>query len=228
MKSFMTWFFKFLWWLTFVVLAAVVLALVYREWIVRDLAEMKIRQATGLDAEIGSVSFNLLEPKLTLVNLKLYNSADFGGTLFMDVPEAHFEFDRAALRRHELHIMLLRVNVSEMDVVKNASGVTNIFVLAQSLVPKKEGGRREFSPVNGYTFTGIDTLNLSLGTIKFIDLKSQLQNRNLSVRVQNKIINNVKTPASLNAFGGQLWLEGAYLAGLPVNKPAEAAPPKTP
>lgn len=232
MKTFASWSIKFLWWLAFVVLAVVILTLVYREMIVRNIAEAKIRKATGLDAEAGSVSFSLLEPKLTFDNLKLYNNTNFGGTLFMDVPEMHVEFDRAALRHHELHITLLRVKVAELDIVKNSSGETNLFALARKLVPNQAGGgRREFAPVNGWTFTGIDTLNVSLGTIKFVDLKSQLHNRALLMSLQNRIINDVKKPADLNDFGSQLWRMGAWQVGLPVNKPSgimEAAPARAP
>lgn len=219
MKGFLAWFFRFLWWLTFVVLAVVVLALVYRNWIVREIAAQRIRQTTGLEAEIGGVSFSVLQPELTLENLRLYNSANFGGTLFMDVPEAHLEFDRTALRHHQFHLTLLRVRVNELDVVKDGTH-TNIFTIAQAVAPGKAGGgHREFAPVNGCAFAGIDMLNLSLGTIKFIDLKNQGNNRALFVGLQNKIIRNVKTPADLNGFGSELWQKGAYMVGLPVHKP---------
>jgi len=222
-KLVLSFFFRFLWWLTFVAIAVVVLALVYREWIVREIAEKKISEATGMDAEIGEVSFSVLQPKLTLENLKLYNNANFGGTLFADAPEAHVEFDRAALKRHQLHITLLRLNVSELDVVKNGNA-TNIFAIAQTLAPVKAGGGgREFAPLSGCAFNGIDVLNVSLGAIKFIDLKHPSHNRTLAVAIQNKIIENVKTPADLDALGSELWDKGAYLMGLPVHKVAPKA-----
>ena len=127
MKTFQNWFFKILWWLTFVVIVLVIIAIVAnREWIAKEVVEQKIRTATGMEPEIGDISFGVLDPKVTLENFKLYNSADFGGTLFLDVPELHIEYDRAALRRHELHITLMRVNLHELDVVKNEDGATNI------------------------------------------------------------------------------------------------------
>ena len=220
MNSFFKWFLRILWWLTFVAIAAVVLVLANREWIVRDLVQKEIRKVTGMDAEVGGVSFSILEPKLTLENLKLYNGADFGGALFVDAPEVHVEFDSDALKKHQLHIALMRVNISELDLVKNGNA-TNWFSIVQTVAPAKTGGgHREFSAFDGYPFTGIDTLNVSLGAIKFVDLKNQSNNHSLRVGVENKIIKNVKAPADLNDFGSQLWVKGAYLVGLPVSRPS--------
>ncbi len=219
MNSFFKWILRILWWLTFVAIAAVVLVLANREWIVRDLVQKEIRKTTGLDAEIGGVSFSVLEPKLTLENFKLYNGADFGGTLFVDAPEVHVEFDRAALKKHELHITLMRTKINELDLVKNGAA-TNWFSIVQTVAPAGTGGAsREFSSLDGFAFTGIDLLNVSLGTIKFVDLKNQVNNHSLRVGVENKVIKNVRSPADLNNFGSLLWLKGAYWVGLPVSRP---------
>ena len=219
MNSFFRWFLRILWWLTFVAIAAVVLVLANREWIVRDLVQKEIRKVTGMNAEISGVSFSVFEPKLTLENFKLFNSADFGGTLFLDATEVHVEFDKDALKKHELHILLMRAKINELDLVKNGTA-TNWFPIVQTVAPARAGGgHREFASFDGYTFTGIDMLNVSLGTIKFVDLKNHVNNQSLRVGVENKIIKDVKSPADLNNFGSQLWLEGAYRVGLPVNRP---------
>ena len=219
MNSFFKWILRILWWLTFVIIAAVVLVLANREWIVRDLVQKEIRKVTGMNAEIGGVSFSVLEPKMTLNNFRLFNSADFGGTLFVDAPEVHVEFDSDALKKHQLHITLMRVNIGELDLVKNGNA-TNWFSIVQTVAPAKTvGGHREFSAFDGYAFAGIDLLNVSLGSIKFVDLKNQVNNHSLPVGVKNKIIKNVKAPADLNDFGSQLWSEGASWVGLPVSRP---------
>ena len=220
MKTLQVWFFKILWWFTFVVLALIIIALAYRNTIATQVVENKIRNGLGLDAEVGDFSFGVLEPKATFTNLKLFNSADFGGTLFLDIPDLHIEYDRAALRHHEIHITLMRVNVKELDVVKNAEGVTNIFPIAKIVLPPKPGGDgRMFAPPNGYQFTGIDMLNISIGTAKFIDLKTPSRNRMLAVGIQNETIANVKSPADLTGLKSLLWYRGGYLVGLPVSRP---------
>jgi hypothetical protein len=224
MKTFQSWFFKILWWLTFVAVFLVIIALADRDLIFKQLAEREIRAATGLEPEIGSVSFSVLEPKLTLGNLKLYNPAEFGGALFLDVPDLHVEYDRAALWRRELHFTLMRVNLQEMDVVKNAGGVTNIMSLINRMAPGKSGGGRTFVPLNGYKFAGIDLLNLSIGRVKFLDLKDQRWNRTAIIGLQNLIYTNVVSSADLHGLSEQLRIRGGATVGLPVMPPAAQKP----
>ena len=231
MKLFQSWFFRILWWLTFVVIVLVVIVLVNRDWIVKGLAEQQIRVATGIEPEIGDFSINVLDPKVTLGNLKLYNPAEFGGTLFLDVPDWHIEYDRAALRRRELHITLMRVNLRELDVVKNAAGATNLTSLINRMLPQSSRGGRSVASLNGYKFTGIDTLNLSIGMVKFVDLKDQRRNRMAAIGIQNQIYTNVVSSANLPGLSAQLWYRGGRVVGLPVNpptrKPSPGPPPKT-
>ena len=225
MKTFQSWFFKILWWLTFVVIVLVIIVLADRDLIVKQLAERQIRKATGLEPEIGDVSFSVLEPKVTLNNFRLYNTAEFGGTLFLEVPELHVEYDRAALRRHELHIIFLRVNLHELDVVKNSAGATNLMSVINTLGPRKSDGGRTLAPLNGYKFTGIDLLNLSLGAAKFVDLKDPLRNRTVAIALQNLIYTNVTSSADLRGLSELLWLRGGRAVGLPVNPPTRETSP---
>jgi hypothetical protein len=227
MKTFQSWFFKILWWLTFVVVFLVIIVLANREWIAKELMGQKIRAVTGMEPEISDFSFGVLDPNVTLGNFKLYNTAEFGGTLFLDVPELHIEYDRAALRRHELHITFLRVNLHEVNVVKNAAGVTNIMSAINTMMPRKSGGGgRAVAPLNGYKFTGIDLLNLSIGTAKFVDLKDQRRNRMAIIGIQNQIYTNVVSPADLPGLSARLWLRGGKTVGLPVNPPIRIASPE--
>ena len=224
MKTVQSWFFKILWWLTFVVIFLAIIVLANRDWIVGQLAERQIRAATGLEPEIGDLSFSVLEPRLTLHNFRLYSTAEFGGTLFLDVPELHLEYDRAALRRHELHITLMRVNLHEVDVVRNQAGATNIMSAINTMMPRKsEGGGRTVAPLNGYKFTGIDLLNLSMGAAKFVDLKDQRRNRMVVIGIENQIYTNVVSPANLPGLSELVWRRGGPTVGLPVNPPTRNA-----
>jgi hypothetical protein len=224
MNFFLKWCLKILWWFTFTALALIIIALVYRDWIAGQVMEKQIRDALGVDAEIGNLSFSVLEPKMTFDNFKIYNSADFGGTLFVDTPELHIEYDRNALRHHEIHITFMRVNINELDVVKNEQGATNIFSIAKIVVPIKSGSGRTFAPLKGYQFTGIDFLNISIGTAKFIDLKNHFRNRSLALGIQNQTFTNVESPADLAGLKSLIWVHGGYLVGLPGSPPKHSNP----
>jgi hypothetical protein len=127
----------------------------------------------------------------------------------------------------------VRVNFHEADVVKNTAGVTNFLTFFNTMLPQQSsGGGRTVAPVNGYKFTGIDVLNLSIGTVKFVNLKDQRQNRMVTIGLQNQIYTNVVSSANLPGLSGQLWLHGGSIVGLPVNqprpKPIPVTPPTTP
>ncbi len=199
----MKWIFKWLFRLiiaavTLVVVAVIVLLLSYNS-ILRVFIERQIRAQTGMDAEIGRFHLALFSPTVEIQNFKLYNTADFGGTPFLDIPEIHVEFDRAALARREIHLKLMRFNLGELDIVKNQAGQTNIF--APNL--KSPGGKSgvnslaDFKKQSGFDFTGIDMLNVSIGKVKYIDLNNQRNDREQTIGIDNLVIPNVKSETDL-------------------------------
>jgi uncharacterized protein involved in outer membrane biogenesis len=197
------WIFKWLLRLFILAVVLIVILILSLDSIFRVMVEHNIRKQTGMDAEIGSFHVGLLEPVITIKNLKLYNPPDFGGTTFLEIPEIHVEYDRNAIAQRELHLTLVRLNLSELDIVKNAAGQTNIFSLGLALPKKSESKNalKEFKSQTNLEFTGIDALNVSVGTLKYIDLKDQRNNHAQKVGVENFVIPHVKTAADLTGLG---------------------------
>ena len=200
--------FVFKWMFRLFLLAVVlgVIAVLSMDSVVRVVMERNIRKQTGMDAEIGRVSIGLTEPRMEIRDLKLFNPPNFGGTLFLDIPEIHVEYDRVALAESRLHLTLVRFNLGELDIVKNEAGRTNIFEFGLPLPAGKPGhvaaaggdsGLAEFHRQTGLTFESLDTLNLSIGTAKYIDLKDQRNNRTQKIGIENVVVRNVKSPADL-------------------------------
>jgi uncharacterized protein involved in outer membrane biogenesis len=206
----MKWLFKWLFRLFLLAVVLIVILLLSLNSILRVWVEHRIRAQTGMDAEIGRFSLSLTEPTVTIQNLKLYNPPSFGGTLFLDIPEIHVEYDPLALSKRQFHITLLRFNLGELDIVKNEAGRTNIFSMATA-VAKKTGGdsATEFTRQTGLEFTGIDVLNVSVGTAKFIDLKDQRQNREQKIGIENCVMKNVKSRTDLAGLGVLITLRGS-------------------
>ena len=113
----MKWLFKWLFRLFLLAVVSIVILLLSLNSILRVYVEHRIRAQTGMDAEIGKFSLDLIEPTVTIRNFKLYNSPGFGGTQFLDIREIHAEYDRTALAKNKLHITLLRFNLAELDIV---------------------------------------------------------------------------------------------------------------
>jgi uncharacterized protein involved in outer membrane biogenesis len=210
----MKWIFK---WLLRLFILAVVLVVIFflsLDTIVRLVMQKRIRAQTGMGAEIGKFTLGLAEPTITIKNFKLFNPPSFGGTLFLDIPEIHIEYDRAALAKRELHVTLLRFNLGELDIVKNDAGQTNIFAIATlPSVKKPGGGEKSFAQETGYAFTGIDVLNVSVSTAKYIDLKDQRNNREQKIGLENLVMKNVKTTTDLAGLALLVALRGGDFFG---------------
>jgi len=198
MKRILKWFFGAV--LLLVVLAVVLLLSL--DTILRVVAENRIRAQTGMDAEIGKFHLGLLEPVVSIENLRIFNPPAFGGTPFLNIPEIHVEYDRDALVKNKIHLTLMRFNLGELDIVRNEAGQTNLFALGLALPQKGAAGGgdrqlKEFQQRTGLDFQGIDALNVSVGTARFIDLKDPRNNREQKIGIDNLVMKNVKTPADL-------------------------------
>lgn len=239
----MKWLFK--WALRIVVLAvvAVVLLFVYKDTILRAVAEHQIRVATGLEVKIGHISSGLLSPVVNIENLTVYNTPEFGGTEFLVVPELHVEFDPEALANEKFRIKLLRANVAELDIVRNLDGKTNIFSMF-SKMPKdktdKTGSHGIHVGKKKFEFESIDVLNLSLTRARFIDLKNHAHDRETLINLDNQVFPNVRTKADFKVIAAVLWMQsggalldprdfmGDLLKSKPARTPAPIERPKPP
>jgi hypothetical protein len=176
--------------------------------IFRVVIEHNIRAQTGMEAEIGKFHLGLTEPVIEIKDLELHNSAQFGGTPFLTIPEIHVEYDAAAFSRKEIHITLLRFNLGELDVVKSQDGLTNIFSMGLALPTKKSAttaadtqALADLKKQTDMDFKGIDCLNVSVGSFKYVDLSNQTNNREQQLAINNLVITNVTSTADLVGLG---------------------------
>ena len=188
-------------WVFIVALGVILVALglvLSRDKIAKSAMEQQIRAQTGMDVKIGKLSTKILSPIATIENLTLYNTADFGGTPFLNIRELHIEFDREALAHRELHFKLIKLNIGELSVVKNDLGQTNIvnMMAAAKLKP----------PTGAVDFKGIEVANFSIGKISYLDLKNQKNNRQMTVNLQNQVFRNLNTPGDFYGAFVLIWL----------------------
>ena len=196
----MKWLFKWIFRLVFLLIVLIVALALAKDSILKALVENQIRSRTGMDVKIGKFSAGILSPTVNVENFKLYNPAEFGGTPFLDIPELHVEYDRFALAGRKLHLTLLRLNVAELNVVRNDAGRTNVATLRWKTPPRAEG-RRDEGP-----FPVIDVLNLSVGKARFMDLKNPKHNREYRPNLQNQIFKDVKSEDEVKGILFMIWL----------------------
>lgn len=117
------------------VVAVVVFLLTYNT-ILKYYMERNIREQTGMEAQIGHLHVSLTEPTIEIQNLQLYNTTEFGGAPFMNIPEIHVEYDLQALENRKIHVTLMRLKFAELDIVKNQSGQLNVLAAAGEATPQ--------------------------------------------------------------------------------------------
>jgi hypothetical protein len=188
-------------------LVLVVLFFLSLDTLLRTVVEHNLRAQTGMVAQIGRFHLGLTEPVVEIKNLQLYNTKQFGGAPFLNIPEIHVEYDRAALAKGEIHLTLLRFNLGELDVVKSQDGQTNLLSLGLELPTQKApaGAKTpalpDFKRQTGLDFKGIDCLTVSVGTFKYVDLQNQKNNQEQKIGVENFVVTNVVSAADLAGLG---------------------------
>lgn len=205
MKSILRWTIRICITLLCLTLLLAILAVLLKDIIAKSLAEKNLRDNTGMDAQIAKLEVGLATPTVNLEGLKLYNTADFGGGTFLDMPQLRIEYVPGDIRAGKLHFKTVRLNLSEVHIVKNKSGRTNI-ELMQKESKKKTSGQKDKSNIPGVDFGGIDTLYLSVGKIRITDEANPKNNQVIDLGVKEEVGNNLKTEAEITE-----WFKGVML-----------------
>lgn len=193
MRFLFRWAFRLL--ILLVVLA--VAAILLKDTIVKAVAENRLRAQTGCDVRIGRMEVSLLKPTVTIENFLIYNPAEFGGSPFIDMPELHFEYDRAHVASQKMHLKLLRVNLKELNIVESKTGRTNLDAIFPQGLPGMDSGRDSKRKKEDFPFAGIDILNLTVRKIKFTSLKQPRRNQEADAGLQNEIVTDVRSSDDL-------------------------------
>jgi hypothetical protein len=181
-------------WAFRLLLLAVVLAIgavLLKDEIARNLTEERIRRETGFEAKIGKLEFSLFSPRVTLENVVMYNPADFGGSVFLNVPDLYFEYDRKQLALGKVHLKFLRLTMTEFHIVENQQGRTNLIDVLHKVAPELLGTPSASS--DRYRFAGIGTLNLSLDHVRYSNLRLPKRNQEVKLGLKNDLTHNVRT-----------------------------------
>ena len=181
--------------LLLLIILAVALVLL-KDTLLRAFAEQRIRSRTGLEARIDRVRAGLFSLTLTLENLKLYNTAEFGGSPLLDIPELHLECAPGPLAFRKLHFRLVRLQVRELNVVESKEGRTNIIGLVNEFQGSTSERLQDRSLMD-FQFAAIDVLNLTVDRIRYSTLKQPRKDMNVEAGLKNEILIGVKSLSEL-------------------------------
>lgn len=174
-------------------IVAVAVALFFRHELLREILLRRITAVTGLETQLGEVRTDTATRGLTLNHLLIRNSAEFGGSPLLRASELHLELDTDALRYREIRLKLARLRLEEFNVVRNARGETNLFALLGSVNANATPADAVVVAPPGLEFTGIETLDLTFETLRFIDLAHASNSREIRVALTNEILREVRS-----------------------------------
>ncbi|MBC8002173.1 MAG: hypothetical protein H7X97_06255 [Opitutaceae bacterium] len=216
-------------WMIYLLLGVVLLivvAILSMDSIVRALTEKRIRDTTGMDVKIGKLSVGLASPGLTIEDFVLYNTSEFGGGPLVNMPELRLIIDSEAARAGKLKFTLVRLNLAEVSVVTDKKGRINLDQLKeiQAAENKKSGKTNQ---VGNFEFAGVDTLNVTLGRARFINLADPRLNRDVKFGIDHQVFKDIKTMLDLETVAYALAMRSgaSFLLtppGKPIPKPAPA------
>lgn len=176
-----------------VIVVLVVALLLLKDTLLKSYAEARIRRQTGMEARLGKLEVGVFSPTLTVEDFRLYNRAEFGGSPLLDVPELHLECDASALASRKLRFKLVRLHIRELNIVEDQAGRTNVSdwlgELEKVMTTPGRGGSAEFG--------GIETLNVTLGKIRYGSLKQPAQVSEVELGLKNQIFTNVQSMEEL-------------------------------
>lgn len=223
------WIFRWLFRLLILLIVLAVAAILLFDTIAREITIYRLEKRTGLEVKIGRMNVGLFQPRLTIENLVIYNSAEFGGSPLLDLPELHVECDRSPLFHSDFRFKLVRLNLARLNLVEDTKGRRNLDALAKQL--KKTGGVPAWQPALKHSaastnhFRRIDTLNLSLGRATYVKMANPRHPSELIFDVRNQVytaitnnsqIQNILLAILLNrqnllGADGQFWLDAFNL-----------------
>lgn len=192
--------FLFRWAFRLFILALVVGIAIFllKDAVIKEVVESRIRQKTGMDARIGQLQVGTINPTVYVKDFVLYNTAEFGGAPFLNVPDLYLEYDREELVLKRIHIKLLRVTISELNIVENQHGRTNLQQTLSAL-DIGGGGVNKNGKSDHPEFAGIDTLNLTVNHVKYTDQENPKLSQDIRSDIKNDVITNIRTEEDVTA-----------------------------
>ena len=167
-------------------LLSVALVLLNVDRLARRALTATLARQTGTGIRLDAVELGLRNQTFRLQNLVISNPPGFGPEPLLALPELFVAYDPAAGASNALRFREVRLNLSELNLVVDRAGRTNLMELAKRAGPERGSGLNATNLLGGLNFQGIDRLTLTLGRITFTDERDPAQNKRFNLGVTNR------------------------------------------
>jgi hypothetical protein len=162
--------------------------IIFKDTIARYSVSQGVKAVTGLTLEMGSLDIGVFKPVVTVIDMKLFNPPDYPDKLMADIPVFSADYDFGAFLKGKVHLRELRINLKNLEVVKNEKNRVNLESL-EALKPKGTGPAPEIK---------IDKLVLDIGKVSYKGysrfFKPTISEFNLNI---HETYENIDNPQSL-------------------------------
>ena len=213
-----------------VLITLLVVGLLSFDWIVKRTIQSRVNASGVAEVEIGSLNIGLLRPHLEVRNLKVFGQSQFGGVQILHLPELRVEYDRDAFKAQELKLRLLRIRLNELTLVDGfAGGDTNMFqrlqgyselIVAYTNRLSEVTNRLDLASaqrIGNATFTGLDRLELTVGRVRFLDMKDPLSEKVATLNINRRVMTNITDLSGMAPLAMELLVR-TTLGAKPVNR----------
>jgi len=149
---------KFLIWLGIVAISLVCIT-IFKNLIIKSVVTTSASRITGAPVHMDRFQLNILSSTIRISGFKMYNPKGFPKGILVSFPRINVIYDRAALFKRKLHLLLVEIELKEMGLTKNKEGKLNV----DSLKVVQQSKPSEPIPMQ------IDLLTLGIGKIVYKD-----------------------------------------------------------
>ena len=214
MKKLFKWVFR----LVLIVLALLAVLILCRNPILRAVAEQQVRRETGMETILGRVRVDLRSPIVRLENVRLISPPEFGGGLFLDLPEVWLEYDSVALLFRRIRLRRVGFRLDEIRLVRTAEGRTNLEMFRERLAQAGLAGRLAHWD---WQYDGTEAVAFSVGRLKYLDAREPGKSEEVYVGVRDVTVKRLRSGedilvalARLAESRGAVWTAEALAPGL--------------
>lgn len=157
-----------------------------------------VKAVTGLGVSIDHLDLGLLTTRVSVKGVKVLNPKGFDEPVMVSIPELYVDYDVGAVLKGKTHLELVRLQLDELTVVKNAEGRVNLHSLT---VVKEQQKTPSQKPATKPSPLLIDLLELQIGRVVYKDYSKGVPP---TVRAFNVNINeryeHVRSPQALGSM----------------------------
>lgn len=122
---------------------ALVLALIFHNWTVKQALRLVLSYQLGAPVEIDRARIDLFKAEVEFKDILIHQPEAFNSReILADIPQIFVDFDWPAIWEGRLHLQAVELNVNELNLIRNPDGRLNLLSFKVFQQAGKKGGEK--------------------------------------------------------------------------------------